>query len=74
MAKAELRRDENVPGDFYVDSSCIDCDTCRWMAPEVYSRAGSMSAVHRQPDDPAATQLAPSRLKPALIFCIFNSV
>lgn len=23
------RRRENVPGNVYVDSSCIDCDTCR---------------------------------------------
>ncbi len=36
MAKLGNRRSENVQGDFYVDSSCIDCDTCRWMAPEIY--------------------------------------
>lgn len=42
-------RKENVAGDFYVDHTCIDCDTCRWMAPGVFSRAGAMSAVHRQP-------------------------
>lgn len=24
-----VRRSENVAGDFYVDSSCIDCDACR---------------------------------------------
>lgn len=24
-----VRRKENVAGEFYVDSSCIDCDTCR---------------------------------------------
>lgn len=26
-------RPENVEGAFYVDHTCIDCDTCRMMAP-----------------------------------------
>ena len=51
MAKLQQRRKENVSGDFYVDSTCIDCDTCRWMAPEIYKRAGEQSAVHHQPDN-----------------------
>lgn len=51
MATLNRRRAENSSGDFYVDSTCIDCDTCRWMAPEVYSRIGSQSAVHHQPID-----------------------
>ncbi|MGG6293406.1 MBL fold metallo-hydrolase [Leptolyngbya sp. AN02str] len=49
MAKPHLRRSQNVAGDFYVDESCIDCDTCRWMAPEIFYRAGDQSAVHHQP-------------------------
>ena len=36
-------------GDFFVDRTCIDCDTCRWMAPETFGRAGEQSAVHSQP-------------------------
>lgn len=51
MATLNRRRSENVSGDFYVDSTCIDCDTCRWMAPETYSRVGSQSVVHHQPAD-----------------------
>src|SRR5205085_8885520 len=27
---------ENAPGPLYVDETCIDCDTCRQMAPEIY--------------------------------------
>lgn len=53
MATLSQRRSENVVGDFYVDRTCIDCDTCRWMAPDVFSRDGSMSAVHHQPDNEA---------------------
>jgi hypothetical protein len=41
MANLNLRRPQNVNGDFYVDSSCIDCDTCRWMTPEVFNRLGN---------------------------------
>ncbi|KAL4296500.1 hypothetical protein GQ457_12G032470 [Hibiscus cannabinus] len=43
------RRPQNVNGDFFVDHTCIDCDTCRWMAPQVFTRVGEMSAVYKQP-------------------------
>ncbi len=49
MAHLKQRRPENVSGDFYVDDSCIDCDTCRWMAPAVFTQAGDQSAVYQQP-------------------------
>ncbi len=52
MAQLTARRQENVDGDLFVDSTCIDCDTCRWMAPEVFGRDGDMSAVHTQPQTP----------------------
>ncbi len=52
MAQLKARRSENVDGDFFVDTSCIDCDTCRWMAPKVFSRRGEMSAVQAQPTTP----------------------
>ncbi|KAF3641983.1 CASP-like protein, putative isoform 1 [Capsicum annuum] len=42
-------RPQNVSGEFFVDHTCIDCDTCRWMAPENFTRAGDMSAVFKQP-------------------------
>lgn len=45
MANLQQRRSQNVKGDFYVDSTCIDCDTCRWMAPEVFEHAEGQSAV-----------------------------
>ncbi len=49
MAHLKDRRSQNVDGDIYVDTSCIDCDTCRWMVPEVFTREDGMSAVHHQP-------------------------
>ncbi|KAK4535480.1 hypothetical protein CDCA_CDCA05G1505 [Cyanidium caldarium] len=43
------RRPENVPGDWFVTSGCIDCDVCRWMAPSVFDRLNEQSAVKHQP-------------------------
>ncbi len=58
MAHLAHRRSENTAGDLYVDSSCIDCDTCRWMAPTVFNRSGSQSAVYHQPQDAAERRQA----------------
>ncbi len=49
MALLSLRRAENVAGDFYVDSTCIDCDLCRQIAPAGFAQAGEQSAVLQQP-------------------------
>ncbi|KAG9442306.1 hypothetical protein H6P81_018160 [Aristolochia fimbriata] len=43
------RRPENVDGEFFVDHTCIDCDACRWMAPQSFTRVGEQSAVFNQP-------------------------
>jgi glyoxylase-like metal-dependent hydrolase (beta-lactamase superfamily II)/ferredoxin len=64
------RRAENVAGDLYVDSTCIDCDTCRWMAPQVFHRAAGMSAVHHQPATPGQRQ----RALQALLSCPTASI
>ena len=49
MADPSQRLPENVDGPFFVDSTCIDCDTCRWVARGMFTQEGSMSAVTRQP-------------------------
>jgi len=55
MAKRHLSVAENAPGDLFVDSSCIECDTCRELAPDVYgSTASGQSFVHEQPRDDAS--------------------
>src|SRR5262252_3909995 len=51
MASLALRLPENVPGDFFVDSTCIDCDACRQIAPETFSEDGEYSIVHHQPEN-----------------------
>jgi glyoxylase-like metal-dependent hydrolase (beta-lactamase superfamily II)/ferredoxin len=52
VARADDRLRENAAGEFYVDSSCIDCDLCRQLAPGVFGRhdRAGQSIVHRQPD------------------------
>jgi glyoxylase-like metal-dependent hydrolase (beta-lactamase superfamily II)/ferredoxin len=40
---------ENVPGPFFVDTTCIDCDTCRQLAPETFGDNGEFSYVQLQP-------------------------
>lgn len=51
MAHLTQRRSENIAGDFYVDRTCIDCDTCRWMAPKIFQAEGDQSVVYHQPSN-----------------------
>src|SRR5919197_106852 len=50
MANPARRLPENVPGDFYVDDTCIDCDACRQIAPAVFRDHGEQSSVFHQPE------------------------
>ena len=49
---------ENLPGTFYVDNTCIDCGTCRHVAPATFAEAADYSFVHQQPQNPQAVQSA----------------
>ncbi|MDJ0521105.1 MAG: ferredoxin [Planctomycetota bacterium] len=51
MADRENKLPENVPGTFYVDDQCIDCDACRETAPNFFTRNDDRgySFVHTQP-------------------------
>ena len=49
MASLAKLLPENVPGEFFVDSTCIDCDTCRQLAPRVFGETGEFSFVRQQP-------------------------
>jgi ferredoxin len=55
MADPSQKVSENVPGRFYVDATCIDCDLCRETAPDNFVRqdAQGYSYVVRQPQTPA---------------------
>ena len=49
MAKIEHIHPKNMVGDFFVDTTCIDCDTCRTLAPATFSRVDDQSVVYSQP-------------------------
>ncbi|MEC4805876.1 MAG: MBL fold metallo-hydrolase [Jaaginema sp. PMC 1079.18] len=70
MAQLKLRRSQNIPGNVYVDSSCIDCDTCRWVAPEIFRREAGQSAVYFQPQ----TLAQKARSLQALLACPTASI
>src|SRR6204780_1711207 len=70
MADRALRVPENVEGAFFVDTSCIDCDTCRQLAPATFRDAGDYSYVHTQPRD-AVEERAALR---ALVACPTGSI
>lgn len=50
MAKYADRLAANVDGALFVDKNCIDCTTCRWIAPKLFSATGGYSRVYRQPE------------------------
>jgi glyoxylase-like metal-dependent hydrolase (beta-lactamase superfamily II)/ferredoxin len=51
VARLSARLSENAPGDFFVDDACIDCETCRILAPRVFERSDrlGLSVVRHQP-------------------------
>jgi len=51
MANKADKYRQNAPGKFYVDTSCIDCDLCRTLAPNNFGRndSGGHSIVKKQP-------------------------
>jgi glyoxylase-like metal-dependent hydrolase (beta-lactamase superfamily II)/ferredoxin len=52
MASEAKRLRRNVTGDVYVDSTCIDCGACCWIAPKTFVGIGNASVVRRQPKGP----------------------
>ncbi len=70
MADLKKAVPENVAGPFFVDDTCIDCDTCRQLAPHTFDDAGDYSFVHRQPQGEAQTREALH----ALVSCPTGSI
>jgi glyoxylase-like metal-dependent hydrolase (beta-lactamase superfamily II)/ferredoxin len=61
---------DNVPGDFFVDSTCIDCDTCRQIAPRTFAEGPGTAYLRSQPrsDDERRNALR------ALVSCPTGSI
>jgi glyoxylase-like metal-dependent hydrolase (beta-lactamase superfamily II)/ferredoxin len=70
MADRDRSHAENAPGAFFVDETCINCDTCRQVAPLVFADSGDHSFVRFQPVDAEQRHLAAR----AVLCCPTNSI
>ena len=52
MADKNLKTPENIPGKFYVDSTCIDCGLCPDTAPMIFKRFDEGGLKKKQPSEP----------------------
>ena len=52
MADPKRAHEANVPGDLFVDSTCIDCPICREAAPAIFGDGPDQAIVVRQPSTP----------------------
>jgi ferredoxin len=53
MADLANRIGRNAPGRYYVDSGCVNCDLCRWYAPDNFkvSEDEGYAFVFKQPEN-----------------------
>ena len=70
MANILKRVSDNVAGDFFVDATCINCGTCRQIAPATFEDAGDYAYVFQQPHDNLERRLAIQ----ALLSCPTGSI
>ena len=59
MAELEDKYEDNVAGKYFVDEQCIDCDLCREVALNNFTRNedGGYSYVYKQPENEEEEQL-----------------
>jgi ferredoxin len=74
LADPNDRVGENVPGEFYVDSQCIDCDVCRDTAPDNFTRSDNngYSFVYKQPQNAEERALCEEALAACPVEAIGN--
>lgn len=70
MADIKRKVAGSVAGEFFVDTTCIDCDTCRQLAPPTFGDDGQHAFVKAQPGD-ASERRAALR---ALVACPTGSI
>lgn len=65
MADQTDKNPLNVPGTYYNDLTCIDCDLCREMAPNIFKRddGEGLTYVWRQPSTPVEIAAAEEALR-----------
>jgi glyoxylase-like metal-dependent hydrolase (beta-lactamase superfamily II)/ferredoxin len=70
MADPDKALASNVKGNFFVDSTCINCDTCRQLAPETFEDNGEFSSVYHQPQN----EVEDRKARRALLACPTASI
>lgn len=65
MAEFKNKVRDNVPGRFYVDRECIDCDVCRDTSPANFTRneENGYSYVWKQPETEEEIELCEQALE-----------
>ena len=74
MADKTSKNPGNVPGTWYVDSSCIGCALCAGTAPDTFSMSddGSVAYVAKQPGAGTEAELAAQALSDCPVGAIGN--
>jgi ferredoxin len=64
MAFVKDKLPDNVPGKYYVDRQCIDCDVCRDTSPANFTRndENGYSYVYKQPETQVEIELCEEAL------------
>jgi glyoxylase-like metal-dependent hydrolase (beta-lactamase superfamily II)/ferredoxin len=70
MANPKRALNENAPGNFFVDSTCINCGVSRHYAPDIFGDTGTHAFVKRQPLNDAEEHAA----KQAMLACPVGSI
>jgi glyoxylase-like metal-dependent hydrolase (beta-lactamase superfamily II)/ferredoxin len=70
VADPKRAHPSNVPGDLFVDTTCIDCPICREAAPGIFGDAPDQAIVVRQP----STDEERLRAGVALVSCPAGSI
>lgn len=74
MANKADRVPDNIPGKFYVDTQCIDCNLCRDTAPNNFKQneEKGYSFVYKQPETPEEQQLCQEAMEGCPVEAIGN--
>ena len=70
MANLKKKLPANIDGNFFVDSTCINCDACRQLAPDTFQERQDFSSVFHQP----GTEPEIHRAYQAMIACPVGSI
>jgi ferredoxin len=74
MASKENAYPDNVPGKYYCDDSCIDCDVCRQTAPDNFghNEDDGHAFVVKQPETPDEEELCEEAMSSCPVEAIGN--